>query len=118
MSPLVKGLLQIAGVIVAVTVMIFVLRWRRRTYRQHLDQTANEEVCEHLRPALDLLLSRGHRIVAVGQYAPDHPLEIHLSPTWEPGAVQTELKLAEPVFLSERNVLYCKEDWCELHPRV
>ena len=27
-----------------------------------------------------------------------------------------ELKLADPVFLSERNVLFCKEDWCEIHP--
>src|SRR5688572_28985555 len=118
MSPLTKDLLQIAGVIVAVTLMIFVLRWRRRTHREHLDQTANEEVCEHLRPALALLLSRGHRIVAVGQNSAQHPLEIHLAPKWDPTAIQTELKLAEPVFLSERNVLYCKEDWCELHPRV
>jgi hypothetical protein len=30
--------------------------------------------------------------------------------------VYDELKLAEPVFVSERNVLYCKQDWCEIHP--
>ena len=24
---------------------------------------------------------------------------------------------AEPVRVSERNVLFCKEDWCEIHPK-
>jgi hypothetical protein len=118
MSPLTKELLRIAGIIVAVIAMVFVLRWRRRTFREHLDKTANEEVCEHLKPALALLLSRGHRIVDVGQHSAEHPLEIHVAPTWDPKGMMEELKLAEPVFLSERNVLYCKEDWCELHPRI
>ena len=44
------------------------------------------------------------------------PLEIHLAPAFDPKAIHDELKLAEPACVSERNVLYCKEDWCELHP--
>jgi hypothetical protein len=118
MSPLTQELLRIAGIIVVVIVMVFVLRWRKRTYHEHLDKSASEEVCAHLRPAFGLLVSRGHRVVAVGQHSPEHPLEIHLSPTWDPKGMMEELKLGEPVFLSERGVLYCKEDWCELHPRV
>jgi hypothetical protein len=118
MTPLTRELLKIAGIIVAVVVMVIVLRWRRRGYVEHLYSTAESEICEHLKPALELLLSRGHRIVAVGQKRPEFPLEIHLAPTFDPQALLAELKLAEPVFVSERNVLYCREDWCELHPRA
>ena len=51
-----------------------------------------------------------------GQKAPDLPMEIHLTPVFDPQGVYDELKLAEPVYVSERNVLYCKDDWCEVHP--
>jgi hypothetical protein len=115
---LTRELLRIAGIIVVVIVMVLVLRWRRRSFRQHLDESAQRETCAHLKPALDLLLSRGHRIVDVGQKYEEYPLEIHLAPGFDPQALYNELKLDEPVFVSERNVLYCKEDWCELHPRA
>jgi hypothetical protein len=97
--------------------LVLVVRWRRRNYAEHLHQTSDAEVCEHLRPALELLLSRGHRVARVGQRNPDLPLEIHMQPPFSPNEVYAELKLAEPVFVSERNVLYCKEDWCEIHPK-
>ena len=116
MSPLTWELLKIAGVIVTVILMIVVIRWRRQGFRAHLDETAEREICEHLKPALDLLRSRGHRIVDVGQKHEDYPLEIHLAPGFDPSALAKELNLEPPVYVSERNVLYCKEDWCELHP--
>jgi len=73
-------------------------------------------VCPHLKPVYDLLVSRGHRPVNVGQRHPELPLEIHVAPVFGPQAVYDELKLGPPVFVSERNVLYCKEDLCEIHP--
>jgi hypothetical protein len=117
MSPLTRELLKIAGVIAAVIIMIMVIRWRRRTFRIHLDELAGQEVCPHLKPALELLKSRGHRIINVGQKQQEYPLEIHLAPRFDPAAIARELDLQPPVHVSERNVLYCKEDWCELHPR-
>jgi hypothetical protein len=117
-SPLTRELLRIAGVVVAVVLMFYVIRWRRRGFTQHVNESAQREICEHLRPALDMLLARGHRIIDTGMKHPDAPLEIHLAPRFDPQAVYDELKLAEPVFVSERKVLYCKEDWCELHPRA
>ena len=117
MPPLAWELLKIAGVIAVVIVMIVVIRWRRKTFHAHLDETAEAEVCPHLKPALELLKSRGHRIVNVGQRAEEYPLEIHLAPSFDPAAVARELDLQPPVHVSERNVLYCKEHWCELHPR-
>src|SRR5437764_671464 len=118
MSPLARELLKIAGVIVAVVLMIFVIAWRRRNFAQHLDEMADQEICPHLKPALDLLKSRGHRIINVGQKQQEYPLEIHIAPRFDPEAVARELNLQPPVFVSERKVLYCKDDWCELHPRV
>lgn len=118
MSPLVRELLKIAGVIVAVILMVIVIRWRRRGFHIHLNEVADEEICPHLRPALDLLKSRGHRIINVGQKQSEYPLEIHLAPRFDPAAIVKELNLQPPVYISERNVLYCKEDWCELHPRA
>jgi len=118
MPPLAWELLKIAGVIVAVITMIIVIGWRRRTFRAHLNESAEQEVCPHLKPAMDLLLARGHRIVDVGQKHEEYPLEIHLAPHFDPAAVAKELDLQPPVFVSERNVLYCKDDWCELHPRA
>src|SRR5436190_4216027 len=117
MSPLVRELLKIAGVIVAVVLMLIIIRWRRRGFALHLNETAEQEICPHLRPAFELLKSRGHRIINVGQKHDEYPLEIHLAPRFDPGALARELDLQPPVYVSERNVLYCKEDWCELHPR-
>jgi len=103
-------------VIVAVITTPIVLRLRRRSHSEFLQRFSQEEICMHLRPALELLKSRGHRVVRAGQLRANMPLEIYLEPTFDPRALAEELKLLEPVFVSERNVLYCKEDWCELHP--
>src|SRR5256885_12335596 len=108
MTPLAWELLKIAGVIVAVVLMIFVIGWRRRGFRAHLDETAEQEICDHLKPALDLLKSRGHRIVNVGQKQEEYPLEIHVAPRFDPAAIAKELELQPPVYVSERDVPYCK----------
>lgn len=118
LTPLQRELFKIAGVIVAAILMVIVVRWRRQSFRAHLDEAAEEEVCPHLKPVLDLLISRGHRIVDVGQKHEEYPLEIHLAPLFDPAELVKELQLQPPVFVSERNVLYCKEHWCELHPRA
>jgi hypothetical protein len=107
----------VAGLVVVV-VFVYVVNARRRSYQANAGQLAEENVCPHLKPALDLLLARGHTVLRVGQKHPELPLEIHLRPPFDPRAVSDELKLGEPVFVSDRNVLYCKEDWCELHPKV
>ena len=108
---------MLIGAAALMVVTVFVLRWRRRDHAENTQDLADENVCEHLRAALALVRSRGCRVTRVGQRHPDLPLEIHVAPPFDPKAVYDELKLAEPVFLSERNVLYCKEDWCELHPK-
>ena len=105
-----------ALVVVAGIAMVFVVQARRRSHARFLQTYADEEVCEHLRPALDLLKSRGAFVVRAGQKARDLPLEVHLSIPFDPNAIYDELKLAPPAHVSERGVLYCKEDWCELHP--
>ena len=109
---------MLGGAVVLAIAFVVVVRLRHRSHAENVVKVAGEEVCEHLRPALELLASRGHRVTRVGQKAPDFPMEIHLEPPFEPKAVYDELKLAEPVLLSERNVLYCKEDWCEIHPKA
>jgi len=111
-----KAILQIVGIIAAMVAMLLVMRWRRRTHGEFIAQYAQDEVCEHLRSALELLRSRGHMVVRAGQHHPEAPLEIHLAPGFDPKAVYDELKLAEPVRVSERNVLFCFDDACELHP--
>jgi hypothetical protein len=117
-SSLVSDLLPLAGAIALAVVFVWAMRARRRSHLEHLEQSADSEICDHLRPAYELLRSRGHRVTNIGQHHPDLPLEIHLAPAFDPQGVFEELKLAEPVFVSERNVLYCKEDWCELHPKA
>ena len=107
---------QIVLVVVAMIAMFFVLRWRRKGHAAFIAKFAEEEVCEHLRPALELLKSRGHRVVRVGQAREDMPLEIHVAPAFDPVKIAEELKMGEPVFVSERAVLYCKEDYCEIRP--
>ena len=109
-------ILMAVGALVTAVLLVVVVRARHRGKAEHDLQYSNQNVCPHLKPALDLLLSRGHRVVRVGQLGPDMPLEIHLAPPFDPGSIFEELKLTEPVFLSERNVLYCKQDWCEVHP--
>lgn len=111
-SPLWLLLALLVGV-----VLVWAVRARHRSHAVYLREVAEREVCEHLRPAYALLASRGHVPVAVGQKHPDLPLEIHLAPLFEPREVYDVLKLAAPVFVSERGVLYCKDDMCELHPK-
>ena len=111
-----RQLLQLLLVIAAAVALVFVLGWRRRSHRQFLQEFADREVCDHLRLALETLKARGHVVHRAGQQHPDLPLEIHITPPFDPPALAKELKLQEPVFVSERNVLYCKEDWCELRP--
>ena len=108
--------LQLLGAIAIGVILVWAVRARRRSHAVYLGELAAGEVCPHLKPAYDLLASRGHRPVNVGQRHPELPLEIHVTPRFDPRAVYDELKLAEPVFVSERNVLYCKEDLCEIHP--
>jgi hypothetical protein len=109
-------ILIVLAVIAAIATPI-VLRLRRRSHEKFLQTFSDQEICPHLRPALELLKSRGHRIVRAGQMREDLPLEIHIAPAFDPQALADELKLQDPVFVSERNVLYCKEDWCEIHPK-
>ena len=113
-----EDILTLAGAVFAAVLLVVVVRWRRKDYGRNTNELADEEVCEHLRPALEHLLAKGHVITRIGQTARDYPLEIHMQPPFDPKAVYEELKLEEPVFLSERSVLYCKEDWCELHPKA
>src|SRR5687768_5140920 len=108
--------LILVGTVLLAALLIVVVRWRVRTHREHSLRLADEMLCEHLRPAWALLRDRGHRATRVGQKHPDLPLEVHVQPPFDPRAVYDELKLSEPVFVSERNVLYCKDDWCEIHP--
>ena len=115
-SPILASVLQILGAVVVAVVLIWAVRARRRSHGVYLADLAATEVCPHLKPVYDLLSSRGHVAANVGQRHPDLPLEIHMAPPFDPRAVYNELQLAEPVFLSERNVLFCKEDLCEIHP--
>ena len=115
-SPVLAGVLQLLGAAAVAVVLVWAIRARRRSHGVYLTELAAGEVCPHLQPVYELLASRGHRPTNVGQRHPDLPLEIHMAPPFDPKAVFDELKLAEPVFVSERNVLYCKEDLCEVHP--
>lgn len=109
-------LVLLFGTIVAAIALVFVVRARHRSHADEQRAKADDVVCEHLRPAWALLESRGHRPIRVGQRHPDLPMEIHISPGFDPDALLAELELPEPVFVSERGVLYCREDWCEMHP--
>ena len=113
-----ENFIMLIGVIVAAVATVIVVRARQRSHAEAMHDAAADVVCDHLRPALELLKSRGHRAARVGQRNPDLPMEIHITPAFDPQALFDELKLTEPVFVSERNVLYCKEDWCEIHPRA
>ena len=115
--PSILDILMLLGAVSVGVVLVLVVKARQRSHGEHLKELAAREVCEHLRPAYELLASRGHRPVAVGMNHPDLPLEIHMAPPFDPQAVYDELKLADPVFVSQRNVLFCKEDLCEVHPK-
>jgi hypothetical protein len=108
--------LMLLGGLAVALVLAWAVRGRRRSHARDARELAEAETCAHLKPALEVLLARGHVVRRVGQKAPEMPLEVHLEPAFDPRVVYEELRLAEPVFVSERNVLYCKEDWCELHP--
>ena len=115
-------ILMLLGAAAVGVVLVWLVRWRRRDHAQNIRQMAEREVCDHLRPAYETLVGRGHTALRVGQKNPEFPLEIHMAPPagsapFNPRQLYDELKLAEPVFVSERNVLYCKEDWCEIHPK-
>jgi hypothetical protein len=114
--PHLTDILQILAAVAAAVVMVVVLRARHRGKAEHDDRYAREHVCAHLKPALLLLEANGHRVTQVGQLGRDMPLEIHVAPAFDPHAIYKELQLAPPVHVSERNVLFCKDDWCELHP--
>jgi hypothetical protein len=114
-------ILMLLGAAAVGGVLIWTVRWRRRDHAHNIRQMAEQEVCAHLRPTYEMLVARGHVALRVGQKNPEFPLEIHMAPPpgaapFNPRQVYDELKLAEPVFVSERDVLYCKEDWCEIHP--
>ncbi len=111
-----SDILQIVLVIAAVIALGIVIRLRHRSHARFLQDFADHEVCEHLKGALALLESRGHRVARAGQQNPELPLEIHLTPAFSPKAIFEELKLSAPVYVSERNVLFCRDDECELHP--
>ena len=115
-SSYLSGTFQLLGAVAIAVVLVWAVRARRKSHHAFLRDAAAERVCPHLRPAYELLVSRGHRPVNVGQRHPDLPLEIHVAPAFAPQAVYDELKLTAPVFVSERDVLYCKEDLCEIHP--
>jgi hypothetical protein len=115
-SPIVSATFQLLGAAAIAVILVWAVRARRSSHRAFLRDAAGERVCPHLKPAYDLLVARGHRPVNVGQRHPDLPLEIHVAPAFGPQTVYDELKLAPPVFVSERNVLYCKDDLCEIHP--
>lgn len=103
-------------VVAAGVALVFVVRWRRRSHAQFMQKYADEAVCENLRPAYEKLLSRGHVVVRAGQRQPDMPVELHIAPAFDPIELMRECGLNEPVSVSQRNVLYCPEDWVELRP--
>ena len=111
-----SDLILLLGAAALAIVTIVVVRLRQKSHAREVNALADRNVCDHLRPAWELLRQRGHVALRVGQKGPDLPLEIHVAPPFVPNELQAELNLSEPVFVSERNVLYCKQDWCEIHP--
>ncbi len=109
-------ILEILGVVAVAVTLVLVLQFRRRGKADHDLHYSTENVCPHLKPALDLLLERGNRVKSVGQVAREFPLEIHLVGKFDPQGLYDELKMEPPAQVSERGVLFCKDDWCEIHP--
>ncbi len=107
-------ILKYAGIVAAMVLMAYVVRTRRRQYHQWLNDTADEEICEHLRPALAELRRRGHVVCRVGMRAPNMPLEIHVVPAFNEAELAAAIHIESPARVSDRRVLYCAECWCEL----
>src|SRR5260221_67420 len=103
--PHLTDILQVLAALLAAIVMIVVVRARHRNKAAHDVTYAHDNICEHLKPALERLESTGHHVIRVGQHGKEMPLEIHLHPAFDPQALYDELKLEPPVYLSERNVL-------------
>src|SRR5438874_10988097 len=97
-------ILELAGAIAVAAMLILVARARQRGKAAHDTNYASENVCEHLRRALEYLEANGHRVTQVGQLAREMPLEIHLEPAFDPNAIYKQLQLEPPVYVSERNV--------------
>jgi hypothetical protein len=112
-----EDFLPVVGAFLVAVGFVYVIWWRRKDHAVNTVELADSSVCEHLRPALEHVVASGCRVTRVGQNHPDLPLEIHFAPAFDPAAVYADLKLEPPVHLSDRNVLYCKDDWCELHPK-
>ena len=114
--PSFADILQLFGAVALVAIMLIVVRWRHRQKAEHDERYALEHTCEHLRRVVEHLQANGHAIRRVGQMGPEMPLEVHVQPAFDPNRVYAELQLEPPVYVSERGVLFCKEDWCEVHP--
>src|SRR5258706_3604183 len=99
--PHLTDILQILGVLLAVIVMVVVVRARHRGKASPDTAYANENVCEHLRPALQFLEANGHHVYPVGQHGPDMPSEIHLQPPFDPNPISKELQLIPPGYHSD-----------------
>ncbi len=111
-----QDIIEYIGIVAAAIAMVFVVAWRRRSHRRFIERFVDQELCPHLQPALASLRQRGHRIVRAGQRDRELPLEVHITPPFDPQQLADELKLAPPVHVSQRNVLYCEEHFCELRP--
>lgn len=114
--PNLNDIILILLVIAATIATPIVVQLRRRSHARFLQEFAETDICQHLRQALKLLTERGHRVMRAGQLRPNMPLEIHVSPPFDPRKLAEELNLSEPVFVSDRNALCCRKDWCEIHP--
>jgi hypothetical protein len=101
----------------AAVALVLVMRWRRSDFARNNLGLAEQETCEHLQPVLKHLLESGRQVTRAGQNHPELPLEVHFSDPFDPKELYEQFKLEPPVYVSERNVLYCKEHWCELHPK-
>ena len=58
--PHARDVLYMVGAALLGVLLVYVVGLRRRSYGRHLVEVAEAEVCEHLRPALELLRSRGY----------------------------------------------------------
>jgi len=105
---------QVILTLAAVVMLVWVMKARKKQHAAFLERYARENVCEHLRPVLEALLARGHVVRRAGQRSADLPVEIHLAPPFDARTVWGELRLEEPLRLSDRNVVLCPEDWCEI----
>src|SRR5437867_12876074 len=80
-------ILELLGAIVVAATLILVVRARHRGKASHDTTYANQNVCDHLRRALEHLEATGHRVTQVGQIGREMPLEIHLEPPFDPNSI-------------------------------